>query len=67
MLFGKYKKASVKWETFVNAGDRNRTDTIFLSRDFKSRASASSATPAKKNNDPEETRTLDLRRDRAAL
>ena len=44
-------------------------------RDFKSRASASSATAAaikllssyKKRNDPEETRTLDLRRDRAAL
>ena len=46
-------------------------------RDFKSRASASSATAAAmkltsliitdKRNDPEETRTLDLRRDRAAL
>ena len=41
-------------------------------RDFKSRASASSATAAFVKmliilNDPEETRTLDLRRDRATL
>ena len=29
-----------------NAGDRNRTGTVFLQQDFKSCASASSATPA---------------------
>ena len=28
------------------AGDRDRTGTVFLLRDFKSRASANSATPA---------------------
>ena len=51
----------------------------YYPRDFKSRASANSATAAAiklsslnrycsdKRNDPEETRTLDLRRDRAAL
>ena len=31
---------------FTNAGDRNRTDTVFPQQDFKSCASASSATPA---------------------
>ena len=30
-----------------NAGDRNRTGTVLLQQDFKSCASASSATPAK--------------------
>ena len=30
----------------TNAGDRNRTGTVFLQQDFKSCASASSATPA---------------------
>ena len=30
-----------------NAGDRNRTGTVFLQQDFKSCASASSATPAR--------------------
>ncbi len=34
------------------AGDRNRTGTMSPSRDFKSRASASSATPAKKLEAP---------------
>ena len=33
-------------ETRYNAGDRNRTGTVFLQQDFKSCASASSATPA---------------------
>ncbi len=33
--------------SFFNAGDRNRTGTVFLQQDFKSCASASSATPAK--------------------
>ena len=32
--------------TRYNAGDRNRTGTVFLQQDFKSCASASSATPA---------------------
>ena len=31
---------------FTNAGDRNRTGTVLLRQDFKSCASASSATPA---------------------
>ena len=31
---------------FFNAGDRNRTGTVLLRQDFKSCASASSATPA---------------------
>ena len=31
----------------LNAGDRNRTGTVSLQQDFKSCASASSATPAK--------------------
>ena len=48
-----------------NAGSRTRTGTSFTSRDFKSLASANFAMPAKKN-DSEGTRTLDLRRDRAA-
>ena len=30
----------------LNAGDRNRTGTVSLQQDFKSCASASSATPA---------------------
>ncbi len=34
------------------AGDRNRTGTVSLPRDFKSRASACSATPAKKLEAP---------------
>ena len=86
-------------ELSLNAGDRNRTGTVLLRQDFKSCASASSATPAfdgtnrartcdpllvrqvlsqlsydpmhivclLSQNDPEGTRTLDLRRDRAAL
>ena len=33
-------------ETRYNAGDRNRTGTVFLQQDFKSCASASSATRA---------------------
>ena len=33
-------------ETRYNAGDRNRTGTVSLQQDFKSCASASSATPA---------------------
>ena len=31
----------------LNAGDRNRTGTVSLQQDFKSCASANSATPAK--------------------
>ena len=60
------------------AADGNRTRTDFTPQDFKSCASASSATAAhiKRNqipkesglfDDPDETRTHDLRRDRAAL
>ena len=33
-------------DILTNAGDRNRTGTVFLQQDFKSCASASSATPA---------------------
>ena len=36
---------SLSWHS-TNAGDRNRTGTVFLQQDFKSCASASSATPA---------------------
>ena len=35
----------LSWHS-TNAGDRNRTGTVFLQQDFKSCASASSATPA---------------------
>ena len=38
--------------SFIGAGDRGRTDTRSPSRDFKSRASAYSATPAKKMEAP---------------
>ena len=34
-------------EIFFGAGDRGRTDTVLLPRDFESRASANSTTPAK--------------------
>ena len=34
------------WRCFLNAGDRNRTGTVLPQQDFKSCASASSATPA---------------------
>ena len=44
------KKRNAVNSTFLllltNAGDRNRTGTVFLQQDFKSCASASSATPA---------------------
>ena len=34
------------WRCLLNAGDRNRTGTVLPQQDFKSCASASSATPA---------------------
>ena len=37
-------------ETIFTAGDRNRTGTVFPQQDFKSCASASSATPANLQN-----------------
>lgn len=40
------KKALTKVSAFSSAGDRGRTDTVSLPRDFESRASANSATPA---------------------
>ena len=40
------KKTLRKLNVFLNAGDRNRTGTVFPQQDFKSCASASSATPA---------------------
>ena len=36
----------IKFKLSLNAGDRNRTGTVLLRQDFKSCASASSATPA---------------------
>ena len=56
-----------------SAGSRTWTGTELPPRDFKSLASAYSAIPAYKiiisfkRNDPDGTRTRDLRRDRAAL
>ena len=35
-----------KHQSFFGAGDRDRTGTVLLPRDFKSLASANSATPA---------------------
>ena len=52
-IFGSYKLTHKKkkrnlrfFYTFCNAGDRNRTGTMLPPQDFKSCASASSATPA---------------------
>ena len=62
-----YTEHLVKTDT---AGDRGRTGTGSLPRDFKSRASANSATAAYSiyiESDPNGARTHDLRRDRAAL
>ena len=41
-----YYSTLVKYPFSGNAGDRNRTGTVSLQQDFKSCASASSATPA---------------------
>ena len=42
-----HKKRNIGYQCFFfNAGDRNRTGTVFPQQDFKSCASASSATPA---------------------
>ncbi len=40
------KRNAHKSISFFDAGDRNRTGTVLLQQDFKSCASASSATPA---------------------
>ena len=49
-LFGQKNKRNIDFSMFLshnyNAGDRNRTGTVLLQQDFKSCASASSATPA---------------------
>ena len=45
LLSGEYDKMCIR-DSDIGAGDRGRTGTGFLPRDFKSRASANSATPA---------------------
>ena len=54
--FKQKNKRNADFSTFLltlkNAGDRNRTGTVLLRQDFKSCASASSATPAYKPRPP---------------
>ena len=46
VLYPAELRTHILFSVSTNAGDRNRTGTVLLQQDFKSCASASSATPA---------------------
>ena len=58
-------KKTLENQGFLSAADRNRTGTGITTHGILSPGRL--PVPPLRQNDPEETRTLDLRRDRAAL